>query len=422
MLTQSNHYLDSHFELKEITFSNRVSASSPSEDFKRPVVIVKDLDCFVQSMLKERGYDPATALIKIGGDGGGEFFKLTLSIIDRHSTMNSPVKSARRTFNQGVAPEQAKDTSAKRMFLVALVPGISETYENMQLLLSNLNLMDVSFKLNMDLKLANIIFGLSAHGAAHPCCYCEARKESGEWAERGGVKRTLGNIRKHFENFHRAGAKLSSAKDYLNCIHEPLIPYDSSTYILELFPPPELHMLLGVFNDLYSGLEKSWSPEGLAEWTRPLGVKRAVWHGTAGSGHFQGGDCKKLLGSIDHLDSLTSLPQKRFVHALRALSKVVQGCFGMALSLSFSEDIEEFKQAFCATNLSVTTKVHILCVHVAEFCHQYKRGLGLYSEQGSESLHHEFAEFWLNYKTRDTNKRMPERLFAAVCAFNSHHI
>jgi hypothetical protein len=55
---------------------------------------------------------------------------------------------------------------------------------------------------------------------------------------------------------------------------------------------------------------------------------------------------KKTAKNFDLLDSITNLPQKKFVRALRALNKVVTGCFGEVLSQTHLSDIKKFKIAF----------------------------------------------------------------------------
>ncbi len=416
-LTEQNQLLDHYFKLTTLKFISK-SSNGHNVEIERPAVLVRDMDEFVQDMIKERSYNPATTMVKLGMDGGGGFFKLTLNIIDQENTINSPArKSARRLFSSGAAAEACKDSSVKRLFIIGLIPDIPENYENMEIIFNELKIHQVKFIIATDLKLANIILGLSAHGAVHSCSWCEAN--SREWSK-GGNLRSLGRIRECFQRFCNSGANLKNAQHFLNCIHLPLLLLDDTTLVLDIIPPPELHLLLGAFNHLYDGLEEDW--KGASEWTKKCNVQKVAWRGRDGKGHFQGNECRKLLKNLDLLDGMTNLPQKKFVRALRALNKVVTGCFGEVLSQTYLSDIEEFKTAFLDTQLSVTPKLHAIFTHVPQFCQKENHGLGLYSEQAGESAHHDFTVFWERYKVPHQHQQFGERLAKAVVAYNSRHI
>ena len=60
--------------------------------------------------------------------------------------------------------------------------------------------------------------------------------------------------------------------------------------------------------------------------------------------------------SVDAL--LNGLP---FIHTLRALSRVVESCFGMELGATYISDIKKFKRLYLALGVTVTPKVNICC-------------------------------------------------------------
>ena len=67
-------------------------------------------------------------------------------------------------------------------------------------------------------------------------------------------------------------------------------------------------------------------------------------------------------------------------------------CYGFGLHPSYKLNISNFKREFLKLNISVTPKVHVVFHHVEEFCSLKGMGLGPWSEQTSESLHHEFTK------------------------------
>lgn len=68
-------------------------------------------------------------------------------------------------------------------------------------------------------------------------------------------------------------------------------------------------------------------------------------------------------------------------------------------------------------------QVHAVFYHVADFCRLMKRGLGPWSEQACESLHHDFARTWEDFKVKShDHPDFKNRLLRSVCVYNSRHI
>ena len=68
--------------------------------------------------------------------------------------------------------------------------------------------------------------------------------------------------------------------------------------------------------------------------------------------------------------------------------------------------------------ITVTPKVHTVMYHVAEFCIMTGRGLGPWSEQTGESVHHDFKETGMRNNVNDIERQ----LLKAVSIYNSQHL
>ena len=91
--------------------------------------------------------------------------------------------------------------------------------------------------------------------------------------------------------------------------------------------------------------------------------------------------------------------------------------------LSFNECIGDLKVKNSKLGLNFTPKIHAVIFHIPEFCLHTKRSLGFYSEQASESVHHDFSLIWANYKVNSlSHPGYHKRLLNAVCIYNSRHI
>ena len=101
-----------------------------------------------------------------------------------------------------------------------------------------------------------------------------------------------------------------------------------------------------------------------------------------------GNACRDVLEALDELESellSQNLPNmseiQLLINSMRAFNKVRKSCFGEDLESSYIDDIAEFKEEYIKTEMSITTKIHIIFEHVEDFCTEHKKGLGHYSEQ-----------------------------------------
>ena len=204
-------------------------------------------------------------------------------------------------------------------------------------------------------------------------------------------------------------------------IHPPIISdkLDDNTPVIEVLPPPELHLLIGPVNTLYDGLENVW-PQS-EEWLALCNVKKSEYHG----GKFEGNDSRKLLKKVDQLEGLcpTNGKVKKFAKTFMALNDVVSACYGFELAPDYQSKIRMFSSAYLDLRINVTPKLHAVMHHISEFCEKTGRGLGLWSEQASESIHHDFKQTWQRFKINKTDHELyGKNLLQAVSTYNSHHL
>lgn len=103
--------------------------------------------------------------------------------------------------------------------------------------------------------------------------------------------------------------------------------------------------------------------------------------------------------------------------------QVVSACFGDSLEANYREAISHFKECYMALGIRVTPKVHAVFFHVADFCESKNRGLGPWSEQSTESVHHDFSSLWEDFKVRSFNHpNFKFKFLAGVCAYNGRHL
>ena len=72
-----------------------------------------------------------------------------------------------------------------------------------------------------------------------------------------GLARTLESLRQAFTAWVNSRTRQEKAKHYGNVIHMPILSGDPDTLVIDILPPPELHLLLGVVGTLFKGKLKN---------------------------------------------------------------------------------------------------------------------------------------------------------------------
>ena len=254
------------------------------------------------------------------------------------------------------------------------------------------------------------------HSSLHPCTWCDIPKTN---LKNCGSYRTFKSCLENYEAWKRQGAVMKNAKIFNNCINPPVISAsDNNTKILDIIPPPELHLVLGVVNTVMDDLLKNCEVHAI-KYAKSCDAEREITHGGAG---FKGGSCKKLLKGVNYLRSFNCFTCTKYVDVLQKFNDVVDDCFSMELKSSYTFSIKEFKKSYLGANLPVTPKVHAVFYHVEDFCKEKKKGLGFYCEQAVEPVHHDFDCTWSKHRVSENHHLFQEKLYDAVIDYNSNHL
>ena len=409
-IQEKNHCLDGYFEMRMLNYRFEDKEKKISKHVEIPTVVCSDLPSLIDEVLRERQRDNDSVLVKISIDGGGGFLKICSSVFD----INDPIPKV-----SGGLTKRFLESGVKKVFIIGLAPGVSEDYVNVKRLWMNSGIEQLrrDYTIATDLKLCNVLLGLMSHSSCHPCAWCDTDKDN---LHKVGKQRTISGLMNMFWDFFDSRKQKKDAKNFGNVVHLPIICDDIENHapVISLIPPPELHLLIGPVNKLYYSLENEW-PESEA-WLKSCNVKKEEYHG----GQFVGNDSRKLLKNVHKLEALnppTSI--EKFISAFNSFNAVVEACYGMDLHPDFERRIAVFVMDYLKLGISVTPKVHAVFFHVAEFCLMTGQGLGPWSEQTGESVHHDFNQTWKNYKVNDVEREIyGENLLKAVAAYNSRHL
>jgi hypothetical protein len=369
-------------------------------------VFCLDVQEFINYIIQER-CQSSNIITKIGMDGGKGSLKVTMSLLSQSNSCG-----------------YFKETGTRKIFLLAVVPNIPESYEVCSDVFASLPKMPQQFKFSADLKVINLVLGLGSHASMYPCPFCYFKKGS-----TGSFKnRTLEDICTLNEQWQTIGkGAASDLKSYMNCVHKPISIFPSTGNVIDIVAIPELHILLGITNKLFKEAMKEW-PE-ILEWPKSLHLVQGEYHNQ----DFEGNEARKLLKNCEKLKSLipdmrrtrssVMHPGWKYYEAFRTFNDVVAGCFGKVVSADIEERINMFQDAYNNSGCSITSKVHILCNHVLPMVSLSNQGLADMSEQSLEATHHTFEKIWLKYLVKDpSHPEYGSRLKRALVEFNSCHL
>lgn len=111
-----------------------------------------------------------------------------------------------------------------------------------------------------------------------------------------------------------------------------------------------------------------------------------------------------------------------FLKLLKHFQKLSEKCFSFKLDLEYHVDLKKFTETWQNLGLPNSSKFHIVKYHLKEFFEITKRGLGIFNEQASESVHSDFKVTWERYKTANTSIYYKTQLLKATIDYNSGHL
>ena len=190
------------------------------------------------------GRELSTPRLVIGADYGQEKLLVTASIYDDEDPHKKCI---------GMEPSAPQSS-----FLLASADLVPETTKNMKIIFNKLGfpLSNMpKLKLVFDLKLFNLIAGIQTASSIMACPFglCYRINEKGEPSNTGrwvkGEPRTMRQCHKFHEDWMtETGGDRSRLRHYGGCQNTPVSIFDESkadTPFIQLFAPPNLHLLLG---------------------------------------------------------------------------------------------------------------------------------------------------------------------------------
>lgn len=393
----------SFFNIEKVPFE--VGAKAQSHFEERSITYINRLREFIGYIITSRKLvESDNLLIKFGMDGGGGYVKLCMSIAPK----------------EGLGAIEL--SSVQKIFILAIVTDIPETFANVSKILKMIDLTDPhayghSACFSNDLKLTNKLLGIQDYGCAFPCYVCEAKSSDFKSRKHTYAIRTIGSIRENNRKWIKSGGNLKDLCNFKSCIDVPVFTdvLDCATTI-DVVVPPELHLLLGFTNYIVCTKLNSFH-ENVEKWTKQLGC-------IAGgrSGNYAGNACKKILENAQSLKEFLPPELDFYADILSIFNEVVHSCFGRHLHDNFEEKIESLEYILDKYCIDYTPKIHFIIEHLVDYLKNEGCGLGVFSEQALEAVHHKWKLFFENFCSKPGSSGFTYLFLSAVGTFNAKNI
>ena len=355
--------------------------------------------------------------MRISIDGGGGSLKVLASIFDKN-------EDSEVIFTQREQPG-SRLTGVNRVILLAYVEDLQETWHNLRIVLELLQLDGLSYRLAADMKLINILLGISSHSGKYACFICY-----GESNLVAGPSCTYRHLKEMYAAYEAAGFPEKLMSQFYNVIRPCLInPDDLNIPIGDVIPPPQLHLHIGIVNwawDLVKKMLGENQHNVLLNWSRTRSITVRGYQGTG----LDGGNSKNFLKASKDLHIIlaekNAAPIKDMLHKFDLVTKA---CFSRDLLPDWRMILDSFVTSvwelvsFCKIELkiklSITWKVHIMVCHVRPFLEKTNMGLADWSEQTGESAHHKVEVEMKRFRRDINNPLHGEKMLAGCSRFNS---
>ncbi|XP_065669593.1 uncharacterized protein LOC124807737 isoform X2 [Hydra vulgaris] len=283
--------LDDYYAVEKVEFTakKKVGNKKILHTVIKDFVYVKDSKSLVELICTVRGLEVDKVIIRVGIDGQGSL-KFVMNVFNIETDIDC---------------RENKNTGVKKVLVLAFVKNVTENHANLQIIIEKIMLNRLKFYLR----------------GKYSCLYCNGEKSN------LGELRTFNKLKLLYTSFAENESKKCSMQIYKNVIHPCLLEVAGDTYVLDVVPPPELHLLMKIVTEISNVLCKE--PE-IAVWLSNHGI---VWHGYNGGGldGRNANKIRKLLPDLeqhifDHYPSYNPV-----VELLKSFSIVVDKCFGMKL-------------------------------------------------------------------------------------------
>lgn len=380
--------------------------------------------------------------MKFNCDGGQESLKLLAQILyedDPQLNVEELSAAELKALEKERETEQL-DSGVNRTFIVALLPGASETFETIRLLFNSQHFQELieqckkcpgdkpaEITLPLDGKMQNMVLGIGTHASRYPSPY-NLFSQSKQHSRPVTIRTAVGVAADNRSRIAASGKPI----DFNSVETDPIeLLLLLNKDLCDVLPIPPLHNCVLIVNTFVAYLVKL-IPLVVIAWITKLRIKPNPRRGNSGLSGFAGNECRKIAKSTSALRKL--LPSLEDVNAqsphssgkdeidyqsaeylfttawtlvycIEDLDCLIHRTTNLKLHENWLEPIEKLRQHWKSfseayqnihhgsANRDMTTpKIHNLLTVLPEYIMRHQHSLFRVHEQAFESVHADYKK------------------------------
>ena len=157
-IKEKSHVLDEFYTVEQVEFEEKTKVANKyvSRTISKDLVYTNNLSGLLYHICDQLELNPYEVIVSVGIDGRGCSLKLIMNIFNPNLENTSI----------------SKDTGVNKVIYIAAVKDIPETHGNLETIFQKTGLNELKYYVAADMKLLNILLGLSVHGGKFSCLYC----------------------------------------------------------------------------------------------------------------------------------------------------------------------------------------------------------------------------------------------------------
>ena len=339
-------------------------------------------------------------------------------------------KGKRFKYSEGAVPSKSKLSGVKKTMLIGVLPFTQENYVNVKAIVSQIKLGNLKLTYSCDLKMDLYLIGRDHSACRHNCVFGDGCTP---WTKTPCNLITVGEAKMWHERFMEAGGE-GTGKDYQNMVHEILLQYPDDVFIIDIINFPELHVMMGVTVRLLDYMKQFSSVQWVEDVIISMNVTQ-TYHG--GKRGLNGNSCKKILENASTFIVkvkgllIESCNKDKIAAAAKTMSlfnAVVDSSFGNYVEEGWVDAIARFCASYRALDkITYPPKYHMVESHLQQFLERrwaqnpdYEGfGLGYWSEQQFEAVHHNFTTSLERFKVGKDHEGYGEALLTCIRSYDA---
>lgn len=299
-----------------------------------------------------------------------------------------------------ISAQFTQSNSVNELQLLSVTQESNESIDTLKEMFTRLNLQrladfGISIILAGDLKFIQLVMGLMNGYTCYPCPWCNWRMTGPQRDPVDAICHDR-DIERDMDTFQKLGSSREHSRRCHGQQAPPCLPLHLLNDPASRISPCTLHIALGLVNALDKSMTTKAGEGEMEAWYAAAKVTKSPYQG----GTFEGNECRRLVRAACSSAWSGEHPLTPYLPLFEAFERLYEIVFPSRCDLTDDDllvimtCVQEFVDLWSSLSfqlgLTAPLKLHVLSVHVPQFCVQHRCTPALFGEQDGEMAHRRF--------------------------------